>query len=166
MQPTLQTHNLTLQLLSENDSAFIVSLLNSEGWQRFIGDRNVHTKKDAVAYIKRIIQSPLKHYWVVRLKTTKKPIGVVTYLKRDTLEYFDIGFAFLPAYIGKGYACEAASKVLYMIETEEQQQHLLAITIPENKRSIGLLTKLGFGFKEEMQEEGERIFVYSKSFTR
>ena len=134
------------------------NLVNSEGWLQFIGDRNVRSLNDATAYIQRIRGTADLFYWVVRLKEDQTPVGIVSFLKRNYLEHFDIGFAFLPQFSGKGYAFEASLEVLAFAKTEHPV--ILATTIPENTKSIGLLTKLGFSFVKEVESDGSRLHVY------
>ena len=43
----LKTERLQLRQFTLDDSEFIIRLLNSEGWLKFIGDRNVQTKEQA-----------------------------------------------------------------------------------------------------------------------
>jgi [ribosomal protein S5]-alanine N-acetyltransferase len=80
------------------DHGFIMELVNTEGWIRFIGNRNVTTQKSAIEYLERILENPDITYWVVRLKESSTPIGVVTFIKREYLLHRVIGFAFLPQY--------------------------------------------------------------------
>ena len=50
--------------------------------------------------------------YLTSLKEDGTPIGICGLIKRETLEDVDIGFAFLPAFWGRGYAFEAAAAVL------------------------------------------------------
>lgn len=52
MKIILETQRLLLVEFSNDDAAFIIELLNSEGWLKYIGDRNVKTTDDAVSYLK------------------------------------------------------------------------------------------------------------------
>jgi [ribosomal protein S5]-alanine N-acetyltransferase len=160
MKSEYSTQRLLLNLISEQDDDFIFSLVNSKGWLQFIGDRNVHSKKDSINYIKRIKNTPNLFYWVVKLKDSKTPIGIVSFLKRDYLEHFDIGFAFLPGYNGHGYAFEATKKILSIVSKKAEYPHILATTIPQNLSSIRLLTKLGFQFEKEIEVQHEKLHIY------
>ncbi len=40
-----KTNRLTLRKLEEKDCSFILELLNTEGWLKFIGNRNVHNER-------------------------------------------------------------------------------------------------------------------------
>ena len=49
----LATERLKLREFTNTDTDFIIALLNSPGWLQFIGDRNVRTKEEAVAYLEK-----------------------------------------------------------------------------------------------------------------
>jgi RimJ/RimL family protein N-acetyltransferase len=142
------------------DYEFIRQLVNSEGWLKFIGDRNIHSIDASKAYIQKILDSSTIDYWVAYLKETNRPIGMVSLVKRDYLEHFDIGFAFLPEYMRKGYAYEATYAVLQKLKEAADITEILAITIPGNISSIKLLQKLGLGFHKEIETKEDKLHVY------
>lgn len=161
IRQTLITDRLNLEPLTPDDHAFMESLVNSKGWLENIGDRNVHSKNDAIIYVNKILGTEHLFYWVVHLKDANTPIGIISFQKRDYLENFDIGFAFLPFFIGKGYAYEAASAVLMMVSRLPEIDKVLATTRDSNKNSIRLLKKLGFSFEKEIQKEDLKLQIYS-----
>ena len=159
----LRTARLVLDLLKDDDAAFILELVNTEGWLHFIGDRGVRTSVEATAYIRRLMESPQLTYWVAREQKSGQPVGIVTLIKRPYLEHFDIGFAFLPEYQGKAYAYEAVSAVLKNLQQDPQYQKILATTVPGNMRSVKLLEKLGFRFEKEIAVEGTTLKVFTRN---
>lgn len=161
MQNNISTSRLLLHLLTKEDYNFIISIVNSKGWIEFIGDRNIHSKEDALAYINKILNSQNLYYWVVKLKDENIPIGIISFMKRDYLENFDIGFAFLPEYTGWGYAYEATKEILSMAAATQQYNPILATTVPGNVSSIKLLTKLGLHFKKELDADNKKLHIYS-----
>jgi RimJ/RimL family protein N-acetyltransferase len=151
----LDTDRLYLRELQLADAPFILELLNSPGWLQYIGDRHVRTIEEAENYLKN---GPIKTYAevgyglsLVALKNNHKPIGMCGLLKRDYLEHPDIGFAFLPDVMGKGYALEIALALKQFAELHWQVQKLSAIVQTDNDRSIKLLKKLGLSFKEKIK---------------
>ena len=162
----LETERLRLREFSLEDAEFIITLLNSAGWLRFIGDRNVRTKEDAENYLKK---GPMKSYeqngFGLSMVETKDriPIGMCGIVKRDSLEHPDIGFAFLPEYASKGYGYEMASAVLKYAKQDLRLPTILAITLPDNVNSIRLLEKIGFGFVKSFRTEpsSEDLLLYS-----
>lgn len=148
----LETDRLILKEFKNSDAEFILELLNTESWIKYIGDRKVHTVSDAIRYLQN---GPISSYqkngfglWLVELKDQKIPIGMCGLIKRDDFEYPDIGFAFLPSFTGKGFVYEIAKPVLD--QAMASFDTILAITVPENKSSIKLLQKLGMKLKEEI----------------
>ena len=91
-------------------------------------------------------------------------MGLVTLIKRDYLEDYDIGFAILPEFEKKGFAYEASKKLMEIIETENICTKVFAITLPENTPSILLIKKLGLTYVNEIHEDNETLSVYQKVF--
>jgi RimJ/RimL family protein N-acetyltransferase len=144
----LETTRLTLRRLTPADAPFILELLNDPSFLRYIGDKGVRTREDAVGYI---TAGPIASYerhgfglFLVELKEGRVPIGICGLLKRDWLEDVDVGFAFLPRFWSQGYARESASAVLDFGRDRWRLARILAITSPDNVASIGLRTKVGF----------------------
>ena len=162
MQTNYKTERLFLRTLTADDSGFIFELVNTAGWLKFIGDRNVKNNEDADKYIQKIITNTAINYRVVTLLNNQTAVGVVTLIKRDYLDHPDIGFAFLPAYSKNGYAFEATKEVLDGLLNSGEHATILATTIPENSSSIRLLKKLGFNFSKEITNEGELLQVFTK----
>jgi RimJ/RimL family protein N-acetyltransferase len=75
-------------------------------------------------------------------------------IKRDYLPQPDIGFAFLPAFTGKGYAFEAATATIAYAKEILHLPTILAITLPTNLKSIHLLNKIGLQFSNMVTEPG------------
>jgi [ribosomal protein S5]-alanine N-acetyltransferase len=156
----LDTLRLSLQPLSLKDAAFILELVNTQGWLQFIGNRNISNEDESLHYIQKIMDNNQIQYWVVRLNENSIPIGIVTFIKRDYLAYPDIGFALLPQFGNNGYAQEATSAVLNELKKENTHPKILATTIQNNVRSIQLLTKLGFHFEKIIQQGETELCLY------
>lgn len=160
MQQYYTTERLRLSWLDVADTDFIKKLVNTPGWLQFIGDRNIYTYEDALAYVHRIINAPTVTYWVVRLRQDGTPAGIITFIKREYLQHSDIGFAFLPEYEGKGYAYEAVCTVLKDLAAKPQHDHILATTLKENTKSVKLLEKLGLKFDRVIEDGHESLMLY------
>ncbi len=155
----MDTERLIIRPIYLEDASFICELLNSKGWLKFIGDRNISNKKDAENYIQNILDNGNFFYHVFELKASRKPIGIITFLKREDEKFPDFGFAILPEFEKHGYAFEASTAYLKKIEPKNTYQNIIAITIPDNKKSIGLLQKLGFHYTGD-HKKGEEILSY------
>lgn len=159
MYINIETERLIIRPIQLKDTAFIIDLVNSEGWLKFIGDRNIADKNDAKKYIKMILDNKNFHYNVFELKDSRKAIGIVTFLKREDEKYPDIGFALLPEFEKKGYTIEASKLYLEKIKNSNKYENIIAITIPDNHKSINVLLKLGLKHIGD-HEKGEATFSY------
>jgi ribosomal-protein-alanine N-acetyltransferase len=160
----LETERLSISEFTFDDTDFIIQLLNSPGWIKFIGDRHVKTKEDAKLYLQA---GPMKSYaqngfglYRIDLKSENRSIGMCGFLKRDTLEFPDIGFAFLQDYEGKGYALEASAAIVVYERQRLSISTLLAITIPDNVKSIRLLKALGFEYDRNITMPGDEKMLH------
>jgi RimJ/RimL family protein N-acetyltransferase len=167
MQLILETERLVLRQFTRDDAKFIVALMNTPDWKEFIGDRNMRTEAQAIAYLEN---GPLKscelHGFglsMVELKDSKIPIGMCGLLKRETLDYPDIGFAFLPEYTGKGYAFEIVKATVTFANEQLNIHPVLAIVMPTNTQSIKLLEKVGMKFRKTFQypDSTEELMLFS-----
>lgn len=162
-----ETDRLILRQATVDDAPFIFQLLNEPSWLQYIGDRNIRTLGDAENYIRNgLIGMYAQHgfgLFIVELKNGPTPIGLCGLIKRDSLEDVDLGFAFLPAYWGQGYAWEAASATMHDGATTHGLSRLLAITLPENASSIKLLKRLGFKFEKliRLADDAEALELYA-----
>jgi RimJ/RimL family protein N-acetyltransferase len=166
MKTIVETERLRLREFTLDDSAFIIALLNSAGWIEFIGDRHVKTTTAAITYLEN---GPLKIYknhgfglWMVEHKHNKKPMGMCGILKRDTLDFPDLGFCFLPEYFGKGYAYESATAAMLVARESFHIETICAITLANNTASIKLLERLGLQFISPISfpDNDETLLLY------
>jgi ribosomal-protein-alanine N-acetyltransferase len=154
----LETPRLSLRRFTLADAPFMLELLNDPSFIRYIGDKNVRTVENAEGYLR---DGPLASYkqfgfglMLVRLRESLEPIGTCGLIKREQLPDVDIGFAYLPAFRGQGYAIEAARAVLAYGKRQFGLTRIVAIVSPANAGSIRVLEKVGMKF-ERMVRLGE-----------
>jgi len=143
MKPKFTTERLYLHLLDKADAAFILEILNTPDFLNFIGDRKVRNSREALLYIEKISQDPATTFYTVKTRDDGITAGMVSVIKRPYLEHYDIGFAFLPDYMKKGYAYEASIAVLKKLLDSPEHECILATVVEKNIKSIRLLEKLG-----------------------
>ena len=95
---SFETERLLLKPMSKEDAPFLLELLNSPKWIKYVGDRNVHSIEEAASYIKIKMTPQLKrlgfsNYTVIR-KTDHAKLGSCGLYDREGLEGVDIGFPF------------------------------------------------------------------------
>lgn len=163
---TFETQRLLLRPTGEGDAAFIKALVNTPKWLKHIGDRNIQTEEDAVAYIQARILPQLErlgfaHFTLIR-KSDGKAVGACGLYDREEFEGVDIGFALLPAYEGLGYAFEAANRIKQAALEEFKVSALSGITRKSNLGSQRLLEKLGMTFAGfvELPDQTEEMMLF------
>lgn len=146
----LETERLVLREVTLADAAFILQLINSPKFHKYIADRGVRTVEAAEEYVNdRYLTSYRDHgygLYAVCLKDGT-PIGNCGFVKRPNFEFPDIGFAFLPEFEGRGYGYESALAILEHGRNNLGFTRVMAITSRDNDVSGKLLTKLGFVFQ-------------------
>jgi RimJ/RimL family protein N-acetyltransferase len=166
----LETKRLQLRELQQNDSVFILELLNSPKFVRFIGDRGVRTLEQAADLIENRYRASYREngygLYAVSLRpsgeeTAAKPIGICGFVRRPSLPAPDLGFALLPKYEGAGFGYESAAAVLSYGADTLKFNRVLAITSLDNDASGRLLAKLGFVLEGEIESDGETLKLYS-----
>ena len=159
MTPILETNRLLLREFKKQDASFILKLLNSPGWLKYIGDRNVHSLADAERYLET---GPIKSYSVngyglscVAMKESNAPIGMCGFVRRDILPDADLGFAIDSDFEGKGFMFEIANAYISYATDQLRLSRVLGLTTPYNLRSISLLQRLGFTYRNEFMLPGQ-----------
>lgn len=144
----LDTPRLTLRRFRLSDAPFIVELLNTPGWLRYIGDRGVRSEEGARDYLRRAAFASYAQHgfglWHVSRRDTGEAVGMCGLLQRPDLPDADVGFAFLPQHTGHGFAGEAVAGTLAFARDTLGLDRVAAVAQDDNARSIGLLKKKGF----------------------
>ncbi|MEO0558256.1 MAG: GNAT family N-acetyltransferase [Bacteroidota bacterium] len=160
-----ETERLRLREYVETDAPFVFELVNQPSWIENIGDRGVRTLDDAQAYITDRLRPSYASdgfgFWCVEL-LDGTPIGLCGLVRRPQLEAPDIGYAFLPAYWGQGYAREAAEATVQLARDTYELARLVAIVTPTNVPSIRLLEQIGMTLESttRMPGDDEDVSVY------
>lgn len=168
MANILETERLVLREVTTDDAAFILELLNTPKFLKYIGDRDVRNLDGARAYIEdRYLASYRNNgyglYGVVE-KASGKLIGACGFVRRELLPGPDIGFSFLPEYEGRGYGFESGTAMMEYGREVLGFEKFIAITSLDNDASGRLLGKLGFRFVKNEEIGGELLKIYEKSY--
>lgn len=163
----LETKRTLVRHGTHNDAPFIMQLLNEPGWIRFVGDRNIHDLDAARKFIDdRLLSSYLKHgfgLYIVDEKASGCSIGLCGFVKRDTLDAPDIGYAITESHHGMGYAFEVSTALIDYGHDTLGFDRIFGYTLPENTVSLKLLAKLGLTYErdQDVNNSGEicKLFV-------
>lgn len=165
-----ETNRLIISKFTLKDASFFLILVNTPNWLKYIGDKNIKSVQEARNNIKeghfKSYQTNGFGFYKVMLKEEQnKPIGTCGLIKRDTLDFVDIGFAFLPEYEKKGYGYEASVEIMKLAKAQFGIEKLVAITNPDNINSIKLLKKLGLIFENRVKpfEDDKELLLFAKN---
>ncbi len=164
----LNTERLVMKTASTKDASFYFELFKDPDFIRFINDKNVNSIEETAALIKeKLLPKSFNGQGLITVfeKETNTPVGMSTLIKRDKIDFPDVGYAFLPKGRGKGYATEATKNLMNYVNDQLKLTKVYAFTLPDNTISQKLLTKLGFKFigLEEIYE-GELDHKYEYLF--
>lgn len=155
----LRTARLTLAKLSFEDADFIFELLNEPSFKRFIGDKGIVTKEDALHYIRDVPRQQYDNfgYGLYRVGAGDGDVaaGICGLVTRDEFPDPDLGFAFLNTHWGQGYAYESSLAVLAEGRDTFGLQRVIAMADEDNVASTHLLEKLEFHFERMVTMPGE-----------
>lgn len=165
--PELETERLSLRRFDFEDAPFVVELLNQPSFIRNIGDRGVRNVDDALRYLR---EGPMAMYeqhgfglWRASRRVDGVFVGMCGLLKRDILPDVDVGYAFLPAHWGQGYAFEAASATVAHGARKFGLERIVGVVSDHNAASIRVLEKIGMRFERmyPMHPNEPEVRLYS-----
>lgn len=144
----IKTNRLHLRAFQHNDATFLVTLLQSPGWQKHIGQNTIDTPSKAITYMDEKLH-PLEQahgfgLWCVVLSASEIPVGMCGLVKRPWLDLVDLGFAIAPEHARRGYTIEAAQAVIHHAYNALALTQIGAITTMNNTPSQHLLERLQF----------------------
>lgn len=159
-RPTFTTERLRLRPATEDDFDLHVALGTNPDVMRYI--QSTLSVDDIREVMPMLIDYPLDPrlgHWTVELLADGTPIGDVSLgflpmnradiapgLKPGDVEYSDdieLGYLYIPDAWGKGYASEAATRLLAYAFGEICLDKVVAVTDPDNAASQHVLKKIG-----------------------
>lgn len=121
-------------------------------------------RQEEKAYIQTYTEKVYGFYgfgmWTVLSKGTGQIIGRAGISMREGFDDPELGFMIGVPWQGQGIAREVCNGILQYAKEELEFHRVQALVKPENQKSIGLLGKLGFCFKEETILEDGRYHLY------
>jgi RimJ/RimL family protein N-acetyltransferase len=165
----LTTERLTISVATVVDIPFLLQLLNSEGWKKYIGDRNVYTLEEAEVYfstrwVGKMANNPHCGMYIIKLHDGTR-VGTNSLVQRDFLDSVDIGYAFLDEHGGKGYGTEATKAFLDYVTNDLGYEKVMGFCLTSHPASMRIMEKLGMTKGEAFMDKGEECVLYSISKT-
>ena len=159
-----ETARLRLREWDDEDEARFYAVMNRPEVMRHLG--GVQSPEDWRAAYRRVrgFQSDFGHtFWVVEERTTGDILGLCG-IKRvnapgagDLTDCHEIGWRLRPEFWGKGIAKEAAIASLDLAFGRFEAPHVVALTVPDNQASWGLMERLGMARRSDLDFIDERF---------
>lgn len=144
----LETERLAVRRMNEDDAPFYLAMLSDPDFKQHIADRGVRSVEGALANMRdRVFASYDAHgfgMWLVCRRDSGEALGMAGLVKREFLPEVDLGYAFLPAGRGAGFATEVCRGIMDYAASAFGLSRLAAIVSPQNAASIRVLQRLGF----------------------
>ena len=161
-----ENEHVYLRDINEKDAAFMLALTNERGWLEQIGDKHIHSIKQAKQFIRTGPMQTYQKYgfglYLVVDKQSEKAVGVCGLLQRSYLSSPDLGYAISRQHQRQGFAFMSCQLVLNMINQLTPATCIYASTKDGNIASQRLLQKLGFkrdgGLICQLPEENLLLF--------
>lgn len=155
----LATERLVLRELVPDDAPFMLELLNDPAYILNIADRGVRDLEGARRYLEERWRASYAEHgfglWAVVYRESGACTGLCGLVRREGLDDVDIGYAFLPAFRGQGFALESALGVKAHARDVVGLARLVAIVSPGNGPSIRVLGQLGMNFERTLRLPGD-----------
>lgn len=147
----LETERLILRRFRMEDAAGCYAFLSDPVGCYFNGFEAFHDMDAEYARLMELFESQLYRYVICR-KDTGEVVGMLNLLDDNSraVEAMELGYNISPEYRRQGFAFEALSAVIQLLQRELKLDLLLAGVMGDNDPSRNLLLKLGF------REEGRR----------
>lgn len=152
--PELETERLVLCDIEEKDTSRIVRWRSNPEVYRYFLLQHPLTKEEHLNWFYNSYINDCNRYdWMARKKEDGQAVGVFG-VKRESEQArnAEVSYILSPEHQGMGYASEAVEKVIQFAKECWKCQKVTAEIHIENKRSIGLVERLGFSFLSSSRE--------------
>lgn len=154
----IRTARLLLRAAHAGDRSAVIELFASEEVGRYVGGARPRAELERV-----VPEAPGQRPGFFAVEREGTTLGVLTLdaraPDRPHADALDLGYLFLPAHWGQGYAAEAAAAVLDWLALVRPGGRVLATTQSANERSMRLAAGLGFVELERYDAFGAEQWV-------
>ncbi len=157
--------------MTEQDSAFILALMNDPAYIAGVRDNGLRTLEDARQYIReKVLPTYAERGFgphLLELKEDGSAIGFCGLFRRKKYGVPDLGYALLPIARRRGYAFEAAQAMVEYARAALGLKALNGLVEPSNLASVRILEALGMRHQRTFTMEGYpgETAMYSVTFS-
>lgn len=152
--PVLQSDRLTLRQVRMSDAEALFEILSDDALMTWWSSGPHRSVEETRAYLEPATGSGGWRSWAITRTGEDVALGWVNAHQRRA-NVSEIGYILARSAWGRGIAREAVSLVLDQLFLAEGQRRVFADTDPDNRFSIGLLTKMGFQLEGHLRAEWE-----------
>jgi ribosomal-protein-alanine N-acetyltransferase len=109
------------------------------------------------------VESEHEWWWAIIEQSSGNLVGLCSLIEKEVegQTETELGYFLLPVYWGRGYATQAARRVVEHAFADLHLESLVAIIHPENAASIGVARRLGMELEREvLRSDGVARQVY------
>jgi ribosomal-protein-alanine N-acetyltransferase len=153
----LTTHRLVMHPISDSDFSELHSILTEPGVRRYLCDDVIIPEsqtRDFISRSRELFAAEGGGLWGVRRKPEPDLLGCVGFWHFHEPARLELLFAMSERVWRRGYAREAAQRMIEYGREQLGMRSILASTDTPNTASIGLLEKLGFVLTEQRMTKG------------
>ncbi len=155
--PALETPRLTLRRFEERDAALALAFYGSPETLRYIPREHIESEEAARAHalkFRGMYDERSALWWVIETRDPVEAIGFGGLFMLDhTADSAEVGYGFLEAHWGQGYASEAVGAIIEYGFGPLGAHRIAGRVDPENPASARVLTKLGFQLEGRHRED-------------
>ena len=168
--PVLTTERLTLRAVRVDDFDDCLALWTNPVVTRYIGGR-VSTGDETWVRLQRYAgmwQLLGYGYWIVQETSSGDYVGDLGFgdhrraMEPSIVGIPEVGWAFKPAYFGRGYATEAVRAALVWSDANLADARTVCIISPANLASIRVAEKCGFGDSQLATFNGDPTLLFTR----
>lgn len=162
---TLETERLTLRAWREDDFADYERMCADPLVMRYLGGQPMSRLEAWRSMAYMVGHWQLRGYgqWAVEEKASGKFIGRMGFLNPEGWPGFEVGWALAREFWGRGYATEAARRMLEHAFTRMNREHVISLIHPDNRASINVAEKMGERLEGRAEVLGIPVLVYGVS---
>lgn len=157
MEYYIETSRLILREIRAEDKEGLFRLDSDALVHKYLGNEPI-SKMEEAEYAVNFIRAQYKSNGIGRWATIEKSSGdfigwsglkYLTEAENGHVNFYDVGYRFIPAYWGKGYATEASLAALKYGFEQFNTDKIVGTANELNLASINVLTKCGLIFKNK-----------------
>ncbi len=162
----LETERFVLREFTEDDAEAFLPLVSDPAVTRYTGD-GIGGERTIANCRAELQARPIADYakhgygrWACVLKESGKVVGFNGLKYLDDLQEVDIGYRFLEAHWGRGYATETSRPIIEYGFAQLGLTRIIGLVLPENVGSVRVLEKLGMRYADMVDYHAHSVAKY------